>query len=429
MSDTKLRRNIPLDYLFIFSSNLNLTHGIWMIFLAAKGFTLFQLGIMESVFHITSFLMEVPTGIVADIWGRKTSRLWGRVFFFLSLGIMFFASSFWIQLFGFVLTALGYNLESGAGEALVYDSLVLTGEKDRFMKVKGIQEFLFQVSFIFSFLAGGYLAVTSYGTAFGITGITVIISLIVVLFFREARTPKTRPDSEHGAEAEIEPDRVDKDLSDIGKGSGIKGFLSLAGRSIKEQSLGSIKVLKERPRIGLLILFSEIIFVFYTTEFFYLQNFWKGEGLNEWNIGIIYAIQCAVAGITGLFASRIEKKIGEKGILMAGPVFLALGMWGIALTPYSAAFFIASGFLEGILVVAISDYVNKLIPSEYRATILSLQSMCFSMGMIVLFPLFGFISDKISMNLAFSITAVLATLGGAVFVFRMFVPKRKNVIY
>ncbi|MBI9103597.1 MAG: MFS transporter [Spirochaetales bacterium] len=408
MFENKLKRNIPLDYLFIFSSNLNFTHGIWMIFLAAKGFTLFQLGIMESVFHITSFLMEVPTGIVADIWGRKISRLWGRIFFFLSLGIMFFASSFWIQLFGFILTALGYNLESGAGEALIYDSLVLGGEKDRFMKVKGVQEFLFQLSFIFSFLAGGYLAVTSYGTVFGITGVTVIISLIVALFFREARVSKNEPgeESERGGDAQTR--------------GGAKGFLFLAGRSIKEQVLGSMKVLKERPRIGLLILFSEIIFVFYTTEFFYLQNFWKGEGLNEWGIGIIYAIQCGVSGITGLLAPKIEKKIGEKGILMAGPVFLALGMWGIALTPYSAAFFVASGILEGILVVAISDYVNKLIPSEYRATILSLQSMCFSMGMIFLFPLFGFISDTVSMKVSFLATAVLATLGGGIFIFRIF---------
>ena len=397
---SSIKRNIPLNYLFVFFSNLNLTHGIWMIFLAARGFSLFQLGILESVFHITSFLMEVPTGIVADIWGRKTSRFWGRVLLLGSLGMMYFAVDFWLQLLGFIITALGYNLESGAGEALVYDSLKASGEEETFMKVKGVQELLFQLSFILAFLAGGYLAVTSYGRTFGISGLFVVVSLITVLFFREVRVKKQ------------------KTKSIPGEGGPPEGFLRLAVKSVKEQSLGSLRVMKKEPKIAFLLLFSELIFVFYTTEFFYLQNYWKSTGLNEWDIGIIYAVQCGVAGITGLFAPRIEKKLGERGILLAGPVFLSLGLWGVAITPWSAFFFIASGFLEGILQVTISDYVNRLIPSEYRATILSLQSMFFSMGMIILFPLMGFLSDSVSMQSAFITAAVLASAGGLLFLLR-----------
>jgi MFS family permease len=69
-----------------------------MIYLASRGFSLLQLGVLESVFHITSFIMEVPTGAVADLWGRKASRIAGRVFFLASLFFMFYARQFSFQL-------------------------------------------------------------------------------------------------------------------------------------------------------------------------------------------------------------------------------------------------------------------------------------------------------------------------------------------
>ncbi len=64
-------KNIGKNYIFTLFFYLNLTRGVWMIYLAYRGFSLLELGIFEGVFHITSFLMEVPTGVVADLWGRK----------------------------------------------------------------------------------------------------------------------------------------------------------------------------------------------------------------------------------------------------------------------------------------------------------------------------------------------------------------------
>ena len=56
---------------------------------------------------------------------------------------------------------------------------------------------------------------------------------------------------------------------------------------------------------------------------------------------------------------------------------------------------------ESIIFVATSDYINKMIPSENRATILSFASMMFSFFMITLFPLIGVIGDKYSLKVAF----------------------------
>ena len=71
------RRNIRVNYLYTFIMCISLTQGFWLIYLASKGMSLLQLGILEGVFHVTSFIMETPTGAVADLYGRKFSRMLG----------------------------------------------------------------------------------------------------------------------------------------------------------------------------------------------------------------------------------------------------------------------------------------------------------------------------------------------------------------
>ena len=390
MKTESLMGNITKNYIFTLFFNLNLTRGIWMIYLAYRGFSLLELGIFEGIFHITSFLMEVPTGAVADIWGRKISRLCGRAMFFLSLLIMYYSGSFFIQAAGFAFCAIGYNLESGAGEALVYDSMLLSGEKENYKKIAGRQELILQAAFIISYLAGGYLAVRSYLYVFMLSALFAAASFITALGFKE---PPIREERE---KKKFHPEDI------------LKSMISQTG--------DSIIVIRQKPRIALFILFSEIIFTFIISLFFYLQNFWKGEGKSEFYIGIVYAVYALTAGITGYKASVIEKKIGEKGVLLLMPAALVFCLWGIALSGYKEIFYILTGVIEGVLIVAISDYINRLIPSANRATVLSFQSMAFSFFMIIVFPVVGWIGDNYSLSGAFTVMAAAGTIISVFFI-------------
>ncbi len=99
------------------------------------------------------------------------------------------------------------------------------------------------------------------------------------------------------------------------------------------------------------------------------------------------------------------------------PVALVVCLWGVALTDYKEIFYISTGIIEGILVVAISDYINRLIPSETRATVLSFQSMVFSFFMIIAFPLVGWIGDRYSLSNAFAVMAAVGTVILILFIF------------
>ncbi|HNU80100.1 MAG TPA: MFS transporter, partial [Bacillota bacterium] len=164
--DIQLKNNINKNYIYTLLQNIDLTRGIWMIYLAGKGMSLTQLGLLEMVFHITSFLMEVPTGAVADIFGRRISRILGRVLSLVSVVILLAADCFLWFAISFVFTALSFNLESGAGDALIYDSLKEIGEEDMYMKISGSKEVFYQAAGVVSFLVGGYMATKSYNIAF-----------------------------------------------------------------------------------------------------------------------------------------------------------------------------------------------------------------------------------------------------------------------
>lgn len=91
-------------------------------------------------------------------------------------------------------------------------------------------------------------------------------------------------------------------------------------------------------------------------------------------IGLYLALQFAVSAVSGLFTEKIESLIGEKGILIASPLLLIL-CYGEWLSPIMNLFFFTLiELFKGPLFVAIRDYLNELIPSENRTSILSLQS-------------------------------------------------------
>lgn len=392
--DIQLKRNVNRNYLYILLQNIDLTRGIWMIYLAGKGMSLTQLGLLETVFHITSFAMEVPTGAVADIFGRRISRILGRIFSLTSVILLLTADNFYWFAVSFVFTALSYNLESGAGDALIYDSLKEIGEENSYMKIVGNKEVFFQIAGTISFLVGGILAVRSYNTAFIITIIIGTITILQSFSFKEPSIGKLKREKET-------ENLFIKQLKDSGK------------------------VVANNPRISFLIIFVEVIMVFCTSMFFYLQNYLKGGGYNEAAIGIIYAVSSLAAAFIAPQVHKIERRIKEQGILMLMPFLTALCIWGVAVSRYHYIFFIIMTIIESIIYVSVSDYINKIIPSENRATILSLASMVFSFFMITLFPVIGVIGDRYSLKFAFVCLGALASIIAIINVYFIAVKTKK----
>jgi MFS family permease len=367
----RIERNIPKNYLFVFLSGTRLSEAIWMLYLAFRGMSLVQIGLIESVFHVTSLLMEVPTGIIADRFGRRTSRLLGRLMAMLGTLLMVVASSFWGFAVAFVFTALSYNLESGAGDALVYDSLVQCGKQDRYTRVKGRQEVAWQAAQIVSLVVGGIVATFDYTLAYLLTLGIEAVSLVVCLTFEEPRIGATDPKGRR--------------------------------RGLAQHITGSFRVLRENRGILVYILFIEGFGIFCTTLHFYFQNFLKSRGHIEWQIGAVLALSSLAGMLGAVLAHRLEKRLGKSWLVSLSP-FVALAAFAlIAFTWFEIPAMILLAAVEGILYVSFSDSINRLIPSENRATLLSFEAMSFSVMMIVLFPAIGAVADAAGFKVAFTV--------------------------
>ncbi len=371
----KLKNNIYKDYIYTLLSRFDISHGIWMLYLAYKGLNLFQIGLMETVYHISSFLMEIPTGMVADVYGRKTSRILGRVANSIAILIMIYANNVPGFALSFFFTALGNNLESGAGDALVYDSLKEINEEHLYIKVRGRKELFFQIAKTASLLLGGYIATFSFENVYKVALVIAVVTVLQTLTFEEPS---------------------------IGKVTRQSTMLKTFWYQLKS----SVEVMFGKRDLVIMVLALEFFSTLYTTEFFYMQNHLKALGHSTFEIAIILSVGALLAAFIATQAYKLEKHFKLKNLIIFSILGAVLLFWGMTIRGVEKYAFVLLSGIEGLLFVVMGDYINKLIPSDKRATILSFQSMIFSLFMIVLFPVVGKLGDTFGLNTAFVLVAV-----------------------
>ncbi|HPE69078.1 MAG TPA: MFS transporter [Thermotogota bacterium] len=374
----KWTKNISRNYFFVFLGSVQLTQGFWMIFLAARGMSLAQIGILEGLFHVTSLAMEVPTGAIADLLGRKISRTLARLCAIISPVLMLTGTGFWWYALSLFFSALSYNLESGAGEALVYDSLKALKRETHYIKVIGYQEALYQLGTVVSLLLGGWIAQQSYVLGYSLT---IVLCAVVFLYSFTFSEP---------------PVFVEKRES-----PSFRGFF--------RHTLQSFQTLCKNKAVAFLTIYTQVLLAFCTTLFFYLQNYWKGIGIGEFQIGFYLALGSIAGAALATQIQRIRKLLGEKLTFALFSLMALGGTWCIALFEKKWVFFLGMALVDSGLFVAFNDFLNRAIPSHQRATILSMGNMLFSLVMVGIFPLFGWIAQLFRFEGAFLFLALVFT--------------------
>lgn len=376
MSNNKLNRNILVSYVYNFLLRIDINVAIWVLYLSAKGMSLVEIGVIEAIFHITGLIFELPTGVIADIYGRKFSVILGRVLNVISFILIIISNSFIGIAIGFILSAAAMNLNSGAAEALVYDTLKINGEEDKYNEIFGRLSFIMSIAQGIAILLGGVLGEVNFLYAYILGLIIQIVALISSFFFKEPPLNKNK-------------------------------LYEKEENKLVSQLKISIKVLMERRNVLYLMLISAFIGSIGTSIFFYGQKYFEDLGYSKVVIAIIYTVILVIEGISSKYAYKVEKVFNTKVILI---IIIALNtvsffILGI-LVRLSILAFIIMSISNGISYTIFSNYINSRIPSEYRATILSVDSLIFSMFMIVIFPVFGIVAEILGFNNMFLIVFI-----------------------
>lgn len=376
METNKLKQNITVSYVYNFLMQMNITSAIWVLYLSYKGMSLVQIGIIESIYHITSMFFELPTGAIADVYGKKFSVVLGRAINVISCILMITSINFCGFAVAFSLNAAANNLNSGAAEALVYDSLKELGEEDKYKKIWGSLAFTMSIAQGLAVLLGGILADVRFLYAYILGTIIQIAALVSSFKFNEINIYQEKDKSEKS--------------------------------SIVYQLINSVNLLKKSKMVLYLIMFSALIGSLQTTVFFYSQQYFSDMSYSKTIIAIICAVGSLLEAISSKYAYKFEGKLKFKGTLISLAIVNIFALSGLALLKnLSIIFFLLTSMAGGLAFTIFSDYINSRIPSEYRATMLSVDSLCFSIFMVFLFPLFGLLAEKVGFSITYGIIALL----------------------
>lgn len=404
----KLNKNIRIDYLYSFLKNFDISSSIWVLYMVYKGLSLWQIGIVEGIFHVTSFLFEVPTGALADLLGRKKVIIAGRICSALSSILCLFGQNMWYFAFAFAISAMGHNLNSGSEEALLYDSMKLTGQESRYMKVNSRLNVIIEMAQGIATVIGGVIAEYSYPMCYLISVLISIIALIPAILF-------------------VEPSRNEKFLDEDGLKDNNNAILKKEKNftmTIKKHFTMSFEIIRSDLELRRILLYYPMVFTFYTIVFFYGQEYFSQQGMNKIEISLVMLLAGVMSCIGALSSEKFLSIFGDRAKYFASTL-MGIGIILVSrdnLIVSIIAFAIMS-YANAVLYPIQSQSINELIPSKQRATIISVDSMLFSMMMIVLFPLSGIVADYSNLHIVFLALGILQLL-----IMLIINKKRKNAL-
>lgn len=354
---------------------LHIAGASWVALLAARGFSVFEIGILESIFHVVSMCFEIPSGAVADAFGRKRTMAASEVLMILSILCMLCSGTFWTVAVAIGISALSYNMASGTREALAYDTLKENGQEQEYDRFASMEMVIYRLGSATAVFCAGLALILGYRRAYLLDLGMRSVCLLLTLGLRE---PKLKEKEERNGNAKQDAER---------KGEDSKSSESVSEK-LKNCVVESLRFLRSHPETIGIIALNSLIGAVATLLLFFLQARLPVYGLKTGLLGPALFFM-SVGAACGAKAITFFRKKGYKSIAVIS-ICGVLAAFGILYTkqPYLICLggFLAA-FSDDFLEVRTDVLLNEKIPSAQRATLISVCSFAFSVVMIFLSPL------------------------------------------
>ena len=376
-----MQRNLIALYLVKLSKWFTLVMPIIVLFYEEHRLGLQDVFILKSVYSVAAVALEVPSGYLADVWGRKRCIVAGCVLFFGGYLCYSLTSTFAAFLVAEILLGIGQTMINGADSALLYDTTVHHGRENLYLRYEGritmIGNFAEAVAGIF----GGLLAVYSLRYPFYAQAVVAFVGIPAAMALREYAPAN----------------KVQSPWEEILR--------------ILRYSLITNK------KLCCNIMYSGIIGAATLTMAWFVQPvLMQLETPTEW-YGIIWTVLNLTVGVAALYSDRVEQLFGMNkmnililSVIAGGYVALAYNLTYVGLG-ILLLFYIFRGFATPIL----KGYINQMTFSEMRATVLSIRNFVIRLMFAAIAPFIGWLNDMYSLQVALLASAALIFIPGAVF--------------
>ena len=154
---------------------------IVVLFFQENGLNLKEVMILQGIYSFMVAAMEIPSGYLADVFGRKNTLLTGAIFCFFGFLIISLSFSFWYFIIGEIILGVGSSFISGADSAILYDSLAENKKENEYTKVEGVAYGIGNFSEAIAGICGGLLAEISLRLTWEVQ--VVVAGLIIPFTF------------------------------------------------------------------------------------------------------------------------------------------------------------------------------------------------------------------------------------------------------
>jgi MFS family permease len=374
-------KNISRLYLIKISKWFNIVMPVIVLFYQDNGMNMQEIFTLKAIYSVAIVAMEVPSGWMADVWGRKKTLFIGSFLGASGFLIYSFSFGFWAFVVAEIVLGIGHAFVSGADSAMLYDSLKASGKTEKYVKHEG------------RIASAGNFAEAIAGV---VGGLLAAISLRTPFYFQFAVAAIAIP----AAFTLVEPK-----IHSIEHIHSVKKIV----RNIKS-------TLTHNHDLRISILLSAITGTATLTFAWLVQPYFLAIGLPIELYGIFWTALNLTVGFSSVFAHKVEIFLGKKYSIFAIILLISLGYFlsGIIISYWGIAFLFLFYLIRGIASPILKNYINQYAQSEIRATILSVRDFIIRIIFAVIGPLLGWITDNINLESAF-------ILAGGIYLISVFI--------
>ena len=371
----RLRHNILKMYLLKAVLWFMVAMPIIVLFFQEHGLTLTEVMILQSIYSFSVALFEIPSGFIADVFGRKRTIVLSTIFTFIGfLGFSFFGG-FYAFAIAQVLVGIGGSLMSGSDSAIIYDTLLETNSKTKYTKIEGKAYAIGNFSEAFAGILGGFLAVGSIYMPIYVQTSILFFSIPIAFTLIEPNMHKEN--------------KLDRSFNAVLE---VVRFAIIDNKKLKW-----------------LIIYSSAMGVATLSMAWFAQPFFKAINTPLAYFGVLWAILNFSAGITSFNAHQLSYKYNTYKVLFFISLSMTISfiMLGYNTSFIGLIFILFIYLLRGLVTPILRNAINEATTSNKRATVLSIRSLIIRVSFAISAPILGYIADNHSLAISFYGLAIL----------------------
>jgi MFS family permease len=374
-------RLLPTYFLFQATSTAVFSSSIFVVYYEQRvGLTLAAVLGLQAYNTGLRALLELPCGKLADRWSRRGCLVLSGVALFAGMALLVTWPALAAAVIAETLLATSTALRSGADSALLFDTLRAEARSELYPRAESRAHAVASIGSGAAAIAGGLLASVDLRLPYAATALAALATTLVA-----SALPEARPKDEGGPRATL-----GEAASIAARTRAVRWTMGLAAFAV----VGS-------------------------HVYFYLQQpYLQGVGVPVAAFGFVFAATKGLTALVAMQAHRIDTTLGQRGAAALMAATAAAGLGGMALVggPAGAALILTRGLLDGMWMPLVNIYLNRVVDSRLRATLLSLQNLIARLALSATLAGLGWVTGWLSLEATLAATALAAALGGAALV-------------